>query len=317
MLDKYKEGQVVAYQIMLNAINNNNISHAYLFDSNGNPDVNDIVLSFIKEIVSLDYNDTDDLFKIFQRIDNGNYMDVVIIEPDGIWIRKNQIVDLQNEFSKKSIEGKRKIYVINAAEKMNIQTANSLLKFLEDPVDDIVAILIVNNINLILPTIISRCQVIKLNKKAYSESSNTNFCYLFGNNGNFNLEDNKICDIINNVINFIIFVERNGVDSIIYTKKVWHSFFRDRGDNIMAIELMLNFYHDVIKHMVGKDNLFYKDKMIYIIEVAKINSINSVSKKIVILDNIKNDLRGNMNIILLIDKMIIDMCGDKIESCRN
>lgn len=73
-------------------------------------------------------------------------------------------MDLQSEFSKKSIEGSKKVYIIKSADKMNIQTANSILKFLEEPIDEIIAILVVDNINLMLPTIISRCQVIKLNK---------------------------------------------------------------------------------------------------------------------------------------------------------
>jgi DNA polymerase III gamma/tau subunit len=58
---------------------------------------------------------------------------------------------------------------------MNIQTANSILKFLEEPIDEIIAILVVDNINLMLPTIISRCQVIKLNKKPLSLDSIDNF----------------------------------------------------------------------------------------------------------------------------------------------
>lgn len=309
MLDKYKDGQVVAYHILLNAINNNNISHAYLFDGNGNPDVNDIVLSFVKAIVSLDCDDNE-LDNVFKRIDDGNYLDVVFIEPDGLWIKKNQIVDLQGEFSKKSIEGKKKIYVIYSAEKMNVQTSNSILKFLEEPVDDIIAILVVNNINLVLPTIISRCQVIKLNKKRLSSSSVVNFRYLFNESRYSKVDDNSISDIIDNVINFIVFIEKNGVDSIVYTKKMWHSIFKDREDNIMAIELMINFYCDVIKFMANNDILFYKDRVSFVNDISRLNSINSVSRKIGILDCVKNDLKGNMNINLLIDKMIIDMCGD-------
>ena len=50
------------YPIDNNAIKNNKLSHAYIFDSNGNPDVMDIVLSFVKEIICMDITD-DNNFK--------------------------------------------------------------------------------------------------------------------------------------------------------------------------------------------------------------------------------------------------------------
>ena len=61
MLELYKDGQPVVYNMLMNAINNNKLSHAYIFDSNGNPDVMDIVLSFVKSIVCLEYNDEREL----------------------------------------------------------------------------------------------------------------------------------------------------------------------------------------------------------------------------------------------------------------
>ena len=179
MLEKYKDGQPIVYNILNNAIKNNKLSHAYLFDSNGNSDIMDIVLSFAKMIITSDVKNEEEKKLIYKRIDDDNYMDIKIIEPDGMWIKKNQLIDLQTEFSKKAIEGKKKIYIIKSSEKMNPQTANSLLKFLEEPVDDIIAILIVNNINTMLSTIISRCQLIKLKKNKYVESSVDNFSNLW------------------------------------------------------------------------------------------------------------------------------------------
>lgn len=310
MLNFYKDGQAIAYNIMMNAINNNRISHAYLFDSNGNPDVMDIVLSFIKSIVCLEYDDENSAIKVCKRIDEGNYLDVMIIEPDGLWIKKNQIIDLQNEFSKKAVEGSKKIYIIKSADKMNVQTANSILKFLEEPVDDIMAILIVDNINLVLPTILSRCQIIKLNKKKLSDFSNDNFHYLFNNGKYSDFNNDKISNIIESVINFISYIEKNGMDTMIYTKKLWHNNFKDREDNIMAVELMINFYSDVVKYIASGKVNFYYDKISDIYNIVNFNSIERVVSKIEILDDVKNSLKKNLNINLIIDKMIIDMCGD-------
>lgn len=141
MLDRYKIGQPLVYTMLNNAIDSDKLSHAYLFDANGNDEVYDIIYSFVKMIFCRNISDKKKINNICKRIDDSNYIDLKIIEPDGLWLKKEQILDLQNEFSKKAIEGDKKVYIIKSADKMNTQTANSILKFLEEPVDDIVAIL--------------------------------------------------------------------------------------------------------------------------------------------------------------------------------
>ncbi len=309
MLDEFKDCQSVAYGILSNAVSNNKISHAYLFDCNENPDAMKIALSFAKMIICNDL-DENDRENVSRRIDDGNYLDIKIIESDGIWIKKDELINLQNEFSKRAIEGKKKVYIINEAEKMNVQTANSILKFLEEPVDDIVAILLVNNINLVLPTIISRCQVIKLNKKKYALTSLENFFYLFSNSKYGKISSDEANDIISNVINFASFMENNGLDSIIYSKKIWHNVFKDREASIMAMELLINFYMDVIRYKAGVEVNFYKDNLDIINDISSYNDLDKLGKKIDILIEAKNNLKRNLNINLLIDKLIIDMCGD-------
>ena len=91
MLDTYKNGQPVAYNIMINAINNDKLSHAYLFNTNDNDDAIDIIFSFVKEIIC-NYRDLNERENIIKRIDDGNYLDVKVIEPDGIWIKKEQML---------------------------------------------------------------------------------------------------------------------------------------------------------------------------------------------------------------------------------
>ena len=57
-----------------------------------------------------------------------------------------------------------RIYIIKDCDKMNKQASNSLLKFLEEPVPGIIAILMTNHIGKLLDTIISRCQLIRLHR---------------------------------------------------------------------------------------------------------------------------------------------------------
>lgn len=307
MLENYKVGQPIVCDMLINAIKNNRLSHAYLFDSNGNPDVLDLVLSFVKEIIDIDIFDNS-MEIINKRIDDGNYLDVKIIEPDGMWIKKDQMVDLRDEFSKKAIEGKKKIYIIKSAERMNIQTANSILKFLEEPVDDIIAILITDNINLMLSTIISRCQVIKLNKKNYADTAILNFENIIKNGKNSKISEQDEANMIDSVLTFIKYLEEYGMETIIYVKKLWNNNFRDRDVALIALELMIQFYYDVIKDKANLEIQFFKDRLDFVKKISKKNQISNIIRKLEILDEAKNNIKMNLNVNLLVDKTIIEMC---------
>lgn len=308
MIDVYVDEQPVLCGILKNIIVNNRLSHAYIFDSNFNSDAFDIARCFAKMVICQNMQ-KEQADIICQRIDNNDYIDIKVIESDGLWIKKEQLIDLQNEFSKQSFEGGKKIYIIKDAEKMNVQASNSLLKFLEEPVDDIIAILITDNVNLLLPTIISRCQVLKLRKKVNDMTTLGNFANLVKSTSfdTIGIEDRR--EIVDNVLSFICYVETNGLDAIIYSKKKWHDNFKDRNYNLLAIELMIEFYYDVLLFLSNSKVRFFVDKIDDVECIAKKNDIISVSKKIEILDEHKNNLKRNLNIGLFVDDFIMEMCG--------
>lgn len=313
MLDGYKIGQPIAYNIMYNALVNSKLSHAYLFDVKGCFDSFDIIMSFVKAIIcnnNYTNNNKCENCNICHRIDDGNYLDVKIIEPDGLWIKKDQLLELQSEFSKEAIEGSKKVYVIKEAEKMNLQTANSILKFLEEPNDNIVAILITNDLNKILPTIVSRCQIIKLKKSEDKNLTLDNFNLLLENTKYASLDIQEKEKILNDICYFIEFFENNKLDSIIYMKKIWHNVFKDRDINVIAFDTLISFYYDVLKYMNSKPLSFFKDKSLLVEKIANMNDMNSIIKKLNLFIEAKEDVRRNLNLNLMLDKLIIDMCGD-------
>lgn len=313
MLDSYKIGQPIAYNIMCNALVNSKLSHAYLFDAMGCSDSLGIVMSFVKAIIcKANYTENSKCAgcTICRRIEVGNYLDVKIIEPNGLWIKKDQLLELQSEFSKEAIEGSKKVYIIKEAEKMNVQTANSILKFLEEPNDNIIAILITNDLNKILPTIVSRCQIIKLKKTADGDLALDNFNLLLENTKYASLEIKEKEKILNDICYFVEFFENNRLDTIIYMKRVWHNVFKDRDINIIAFDTLIYFYYDVLKYMNSKSLSFFKDRSLLIEKVANMNDMNSILRKLNLFVEAKDDVRKNLNLNLMLDKLIIDMCGD-------
>ncbi len=145
-------------------IKNNKISHAYIIELEDYEkdmiDVYDFIKMILLEKTHSELESVSD--NIIKFIDNNSYSDIKVIEPEGNNIRKKQLLDLQREYSNKSLSGSKRIYVIKNAEKMNQASGNTLLKFLEEPEDDIVALLLTNNRYNIIETIISRCQILSL-----------------------------------------------------------------------------------------------------------------------------------------------------------
>ena len=95
-----------------------------------------------------------------RKIKSGNHPDLQIIRPEGSQLKIDQIREMQQQISYQPLEGPRKIYIIANTEKMNVYTANSLLKTLEEPPAASTIILLTENLNSILPTIRSRSQIL-------------------------------------------------------------------------------------------------------------------------------------------------------------
>ena len=154
----------IAVKSLTNSLKNNKLSHAYLVVSEDSLYCDEFILQFVKAVFCLDNNSKD--FKNCEKckncisIEHNNYVDFYKVDAETS-IKKEEIQLLKKEFSIKSYYGK-KIYWIKDIEKMTDQAANSLLKFLEEPEEDIIAILSCKNTSAVLPTIISRCQQIKL-----------------------------------------------------------------------------------------------------------------------------------------------------------
>ena len=306
--------QTKLFDLFDKAIKNNKLSHAYLFDSYNNSNSLDVVLSLCKMIMC----ENDDYFcdncSVCNRISHDNYTDVKIIRPDGNYIKKEQIIELQNSYSMISIEGKKRIYIILDCDKMNTSTSNSLLKFLEEPYEDVIAFLVTNNVNKVIDTIKSRCQVLKLVNEEYG---NLNSIGKIANLvvktreefDNFINDENNI-NLINDVIEFIEYYENNGLDVLIYVDKMLNLKKRSRDDVNFIFDMLINFYYDIILLRNGQDIKIFNDYVDILNVVDKLNSDDKLLKKLSILLEYKEYIKFNVNIGLLFDSLIISFEGD-------
>jgi DNA polymerase-3 subunit delta' len=98
-----------------------------------------------------------------KKIDHHLHPDVLIIEPEGQTLKVDQVRQMQRDLAYRPYEGRRRVCILSAADRMAPNMSNSLLKTLEEPPLHTVIILLANSPRLLLPTILSRCQPIRFN----------------------------------------------------------------------------------------------------------------------------------------------------------
>lgn len=157
--------QKVAMQILENGLKNNHYVHAYLFvGEKGTPKM-EAALLLAQSLVCNQNGFACGTCETCQRIQNQNYADLIIKDGTTTSIKKEDILAIQEQFSKTAIEkAQKKIYILNRVENATIEALNSLLKFLEEPSEDVTAILICEQQDRLLPTIVSRCLYIPFRK---------------------------------------------------------------------------------------------------------------------------------------------------------
>ena len=256
MLDDFISDQAIAYKIFKNSISKNKLSHAYLINTNGYHKGFDFAKAFAKYLLCPNNETGSHECSVCHLIDNNSYSEFKVIEADGLWIKKEQTDELQEMFSMKSLSG-RKVYIINGVENLNISASNSILKFLEEPEEGIVAILITDNIYKVLGTIVSRCQIINLNNvQVKSDDMLLNVGnQLYNDSDKINefVNDSESINKIGHVIGFIEYLYSNKLDTLVYINKYWNDFFKSKDDYLFAFNIMIMFYSDVINYKMGKD----------------------------------------------------------------
>jgi DNA polymerase-3 subunit delta' len=97
-----------------------------------------------------------------QLINAGKHPDVQLIEPDGARVKIDQVRALQHDLSLRPVEGRYRVAIFNQFEAATTEAQNALLKTLEEPPDYVVLIVLASDPELLLPTIVSRCQQMPL-----------------------------------------------------------------------------------------------------------------------------------------------------------
>jgi len=157
------EKQIV---ILKQALAQNRVGHSYLFSGIEATGKKTLALEFAK-VVNCEkvdeINDSCGECPACLKISRHNHPDIFLVEAEGHFIRIGAIREILAQMTFRPMEGKKRVYVIDNADRMNEEAANALLKTLEEPSPANILILVTAKPYTLPSTIISRCRHMRFN----------------------------------------------------------------------------------------------------------------------------------------------------------
>lgn len=257
------------------------VGHAFLFNVDDSYDTS-LAISFIKEILKNDIANADtgdsQYEKFSYQLDNNTFPDLMIIKSFDKVIKKEQILNIKSEMKEKSINSGKQFYIIEYAENLNSSSANALLKFLEEPDDEIIAILVTKNINKVISTIVSRCQIVNLNH--YNRKKDEQYFEL--------------------ALKYLLVHEDKKEKAVSYLSELYEISSDDLKGMINS---WIYIYKNVLKLLLNKDSEEANNESI--LALSKKNNIESVIDKLDKLEKMSNLILYNVNVRIILDELFI------------
>lgn len=273
---------------LANRYRENKLAHAYLIETNDyNTAINDIK-EFLKIInCPNEYNENCTKCNICHLINKDNLPSIKIIEPDGAIIKKSQMEELKENFSTKPIYSRYNVYIIKNAEKLNSSSANSMLKFIEEPTEGILGFFITNNKDVMIDTIKSRCQTIILKYEIKNLAEN------------LGISEEEYAKYIDKIKNYLKLIKSS---EIINNKKELLTVYTERKDISNIFQIIFNIYYE---NFLKSNNQEYNDDIANVYEIKEKNT--DFIKKLNIISKLIQDLSYNVNMEQALDKFVIEM----------
>lgn len=318
-----EERQPIVTKILKNAFSRGRVAHAYLLEGPKGTGKFDAAMFLTKMYFCQDVTATEPCEECSncKRIDHYNHPDVFVVEPDGLSIKKEQIAALQKEFAFSGYEGNKKVYIIKGADKMSTSAANSLLKFLEEPNEGTVAILLTEEMHRMLNTILSRCQQL-----SFKPLSHSIYVEQLINSGVSMNHARLIASLTNNLTEA---VEMSKEEKFLHAKSLIVQFgkeiqagnpnafiriaevlehFKEKVEVELAIDLLILFFKDLLYAKIGKfDKIVFVDETHYFEEESQTLIPTIITSKISAITNAKKRIYSNVTPQLILEQIILDI----------
>ena len=305
------------------AVENNRVSHAYILNGERGSGKKMLANLFAMTLLC-ETGDNEPCGKCHscKQAESGNHPDIIrvthekpnSISVDDIRTQVNNTVDI------KPYQGPYKVYIIPQADMMTPQAQNAILKTIEEPPSYAVFLLLTENAETLLPTINSRCVMLKLRnikdtliKKYLMENLEipdykADMCTAFaqGNMGRAIMlansdHFNEIREEAVQLLKHISEMELNEIVAAVKNISVYKLEITDYLDIIMI------WYRDVLLYKATKeiDKVVFKDQLQSIKEQARKSSYEGIELILESLENAKARLKANVNFDLVMELLFL------------
>lgn len=316
-------GQESLKEVLNNVLANRNISHAYIFCGEDGLGKKTMAKIFAKNILCKNKNGCQcESCVLFEK---GTNPDFCNITRDGNSIGVAEIRKIQSMAVVPPIYSDKKVFLINDAESLTKEAQNALLKILEEPQSYVVIILITNNINMLLDTIISRAVRYNFSKntkediKKYlelkygNEISNVDFLVSLSDGKIGNLikliNDEDINNIRDTVFNYVLNIKSMKISEVMDAIE----FCTQNKDKIeIILSIMMMFFRDLLILKTTRDYelLTNTDKRDILVHRANEFLVKELLRNIDIINRNINYVKRNVNFGLLLEVMFIELQGE-------
>jgi DNA polymerase-3 subunit delta' len=305
--------------VLQTATARNRVPHAYLFYGTEGVGKRTVAEIFSKAMNCRD-NTTDscDVCPSCVKIDRGNHPDVVMIRAEGQFIKIKEIRELQEQMKFRPLEGRKRIFIIDDADRMNIVSANALLKTLEEPSASNILILITARPHQLPMTILSRCQHVRFNplqretiaaylQKKVSLDSQASFLISLSSGGSIGraltLHDDSYLTTRNAVFTIMSKIRMNDPLMVLLLP---NDFGQDRKEVMERLGILMAGYRDalVYKETGEVDRVINQDHIDVIQSVAENVAGRDILNSIRAVDRAFHALSQNANKQLTLETMV-------------
>ena len=323
--EKMKAIQPVASKIFMNSLQQNRMSHAYIIHGLSNSVKDELIDLLAMSLFCVDNEGIEPCQRCqnCKRIVSKNYPDIYRLERETQSIGTDQIAHFIRELSMTAYESDDKIFIVPDAENLTVQAANRLLKFIEEPHKGTTIFLLTDNVNSLLPTIQSRCQMIDLQPLSVNHVQDqlvqheineidARLISALTNSVETGItlhEDRQIYEIRDVIKDLLEVVMKRHDERFLFLHQVILTKLKERGELDMALDIMLLAVQDMTSLQIKQkhhSNFFIEN------DVLAQQAINYFSgKKLMKMMNslidAKRKLKQNINPTLVMEDFVLQL----------
>lgn len=306
-----------------NAVSENKVSHAYIMNGERGSGKK-MLANLFATTLQCEKGGPDPCNECHscKQAESGNHPDIIHVtheKPNTISVEDIR-TQVNNDILIKPYQGPYKIYIISEADLMTPQAQNALLKTIEEPPEYAVIFLLTENAQMLLPTITSRCVMLKLRnikdtliKKYLMETMKVpdykaDMCAAFaqGNMGRAIMLANSehFNEIREEAVQLLKYIDEMDLSEVMKAIKRINAYKLEIND---YLDIIMIWYRDVLIYKATQDisKVVFKDQISYIKERARKSSYEGIEKIIESLEKAKSRLKANVNFDLVMELLLL------------